>query len=123
MLGLILNKQDACTPSDQTRLRVIDLCIKETPYNLCLRIQVVEAGLRWSIPEAGRILKPGAGFSFEELNRSLIRSLVAQQFIVCIALLLTFLCYLIRYHLGELVLSLQYRIEILQDGRNELRFL
>lgn len=58
MPGLILYKQDACTPFDQMRLRVFDLCIKEAAHYLCLGIHAVKVGSGWSIPEAGRILKP-----------------------------------------------------------------
>jgi hypothetical protein len=120
MLGLILNKQNACTPSDQTRLRVIDLCIKEAAYYLCLRIHVVKTGSGWSIPEAGRILKPGSAFPFEELDCLFVRPFIAKQFIVSFGFFLTFLCYLIRYRLGQLISSLQYSINILQDGRKQL---
>jgi hypothetical protein len=123
MLGLILNKQDACTPSDQTRLRVFDLCIKEAAYYLCVRVHVVKTGSRWSIPEAGRILKPGVAFLCEELDCFLIRPFVAKQFVVSINFFLTFPCHLIRYRLGQLVFSLQYSIDILQDGRKQLGFL
>lgn len=44
MLSLILNKQDACAPFEQTRLRVIDLCMKEAAYYLYLGIHVVKTG-------------------------------------------------------------------------------
>lgn len=73
MLGLILNKQEACTASDQTRLRVIDLCIKEAAYYLRLRIHVVKTRSGWSIPESGRNLKPGFALPFEELDCLFIR--------------------------------------------------
>jgi len=58
MSGLILNKQDTSAPSNQTRLRVFDLCIKEAAYYLCLRVHVLKAGSGRSDPEAGRIMNP-----------------------------------------------------------------
>jgi hypothetical protein len=117
MLGLIINKQDACTPPDQTRLRVFDLCIKEVAYYLRLRVHVLKTGSRWSIPEAGRNLKPGVAFFCEHFHRFFIRPFIAKQFVVSINFFLTFPCHPIRYRLGQLVFSLQYSIDILQDGR------
>ncbi len=123
MLGLILNKQDACTPSDQTRLRIFDLCVEKAAYYLCLRIHVIKIGSRRSIPEAGRILKPHVAFLFEEFDCFLVRPFIAKQFVISIDFFLTSPFHLIRYRLGQLVVCLQYSIDILQDGCKQLGFL
>ena len=102
MSGLILNKQDACAPSDQTRLRIFDLYLKEAAYYLRLRVHGRQVRSSCLIPEVRRVLTPWVTFSFKKFYCIVVGPLIAKQLFVSIS----FLFHLIRYCLGQLVISL-----------------